>query len=41
MKSQDEECKCIKLPTGEKIRDPIGCQLTIKEATLYYKYSLQ
>ena len=29
-KSQDEECKCIDLPTGEKICDPIDCQLTIK-----------
>ena len=29
-KSQDDECKCEVLPTGEKICDPIGCQLTIK-----------
>ena len=29
-KSQDDECKCVDLPTGEKICDPIDCQLTIK-----------
>ena len=29
-KSQDDECKCEVLPTGEKICDPIDCQLTIK-----------
>ena len=27
-KSQDDECKCELLPTGEKICDPIDCQLT-------------
>ena len=33
-KSQDEECKCVDLPSGERICDPIDCQLTIKEAML-------
>ena len=35
MKTQDEECKCVDLPTGERICDPIDSQLTIKEAMLY------
>ena len=26
-KSQDEECICLDLPNGERICDPIDCQL--------------
>ena len=38
-KSQDDECKCVDLPNGERICDPIDCQLTTKEAILCIDYN--
>ena len=34
--SDDEECRSLKLPTGEVLYDPMDCELILKYLVLVY-----